>query len=128
MFRTLIAAVAFSVVASAQTAVQNPPPTAPPQGQRAGGAGRGGQPQTPEQIQAARDREVEQQKGTDALWQKAAEGVMKVEKITYKSSEGGMSIPAFVFTPLKPRGDKGHAALVWVHPDIRGHVYEYYSP
>lgn len=128
MFRSLVAAVAFSVVASAQTAVQTPPPTAPPQGQRGGGAGRGGQPQTPEQIQAARDREVQEQKGTDALWQKAAEGVMKVEKMTYKSSEGGMSIPAFVFTPLKPRGAKGHAALVWVHPDIRGHVYEYYIP
>ena len=53
---------------------------------------------------------------------------MKIEKITYKSSEGGMFIPAFVFTPLKPRGDKGHPALVWVHPDIRGHVYEYYYP
>jgi dipeptidyl aminopeptidase/acylaminoacyl peptidase len=128
MFRSLIAALAFSVAVSAQTAVQNPPQTAPPPGQRAGGAGRGGQPQTPEQIQAARDREVTEQKQTDALWLKASEGFMKMEKITYKSSEGGMSIPAFVFTPLKPRGPKGHAALVWVHPDIRGHVYEYYYP
>lgn len=131
MFRSLVAALAFSVVASAQTAVQTPPPSSPPAaptGQRVGGPGRGGQPQTPEQIQAARDREVEQQKGTDALWQKASEGFMKMEKITYKSSEGGMAIPAFVFTPLKPRGAKGHPALVWVHPDIRGHVYEYYYP
>ena len=127
MFRSLIAAVAFSVAVSAQTAVQNPPAQTPPQGQRAGGAGRGGQ-QTPEAIKAARDREVEQQKQTDALWQKASAGFMKMEKITYKSSEGGMTIPAFVFTPLKPRGPKGHAALVWVHPDIRGHVYEYYYP
>ena len=127
MFRSLIAAVAFSVAVSAQTAVQNPPAQTPPQGQRAGGAGRGGQ-QTPEAIKAARDREVEQQKQTDALWQKASAGFMKMEKITYKSSEGGMIIPAFVFTPLKPRGPKGHAALVWVHPDIRGHVYEYYYP
>lgn len=127
MFRTLIAAVALSVAVSAQAVVQNPPP-APPQGQRAGGPGRGGQPQTPEQIQAQRDREVEGQKQTDALWQKASEGYMKMEKITYKSSADGMSIPAFVFTPLKPRGPKAHAALVWVHPDIRGHVYEYYYP
>ncbi|TAK16019.1 MAG: hypothetical protein EPO35_06120, partial [Acidobacteria bacterium] len=128
MHRALIVAAVLTVAVSAQTAVQNPPPTAPPQGQRAGGAGRGGQPQTPEQIQAARDREVAQQKLTDALWQKASEGFMTMEKITYKSSEGGMPIPAFVFTPLKPRGAKGHPALVWVHPDIRGHVYEYYYP
>jgi len=49
-------------------------------------------------------------------------------KIAYKSKAGGLSIPAFVFTPLQPRGPKGHPALVWVHPDIRGHVYEYYIP
>src|SRR5262249_22668926 len=36
--------------------------------------------------------------------------------------------PVFVFKPLKMRGPKEHAALVWVHPDIRGHVYEYYIP
>src|SRR6478672_2460239 len=127
MSRALIAALVLTAAVSAQTVAQNPPAQTPPQGQRAGGAGRGGQ-QTPEAIKAARDREVEQQKQTDALWQKASEGYMKMEKITYQSSEGGMSIPAFVFTPLKPRGPKGHAALVWVHPDIRGHVYEYYYP
>jgi dipeptidyl aminopeptidase/acylaminoacyl peptidase len=114
--------------ASAQTAVQQPPAAPAQQGQRAGGAGRGGFQQTPEQIAAARAREVENQKQTDALWRKASEGFMKMEKITYKSSAGGMDIPAFVFTPLQPRGSKAHAALVWVHPDIRGHVYEYYYP
>jgi dipeptidyl aminopeptidase/acylaminoacyl peptidase len=127
MHRALILAAALTVAVSAQTAVQNPPAPTPPQGQRAGGAGRGGQ-QTPEAIKAARDREVEQQKQTDALWQKASAGFMKMEKITYKSSADGMTIPAFVFTPLKPRGPKAHAALVWVHPDIRGHLYEYYYP
>ena len=55
---------------------------------------------TPEQIKAARDREVEGQKQTDAAWRKASEGVMKMEKITYKSTaKDGMAIPAFVFTP-----------------------------
>lgn len=134
MHRALIAVFALTVAVSgpfAQSAVQTPPPSPPPAapaGQRVGGPGRGGQPQTPAQIQASRDAEVERQKQTDALWQKASEGFMKMEKVRYKSSEGGMSIPAFVFTPLKPRGAKGHPALVWVHPDIRGHVYEYYYP
>jgi dipeptidyl aminopeptidase/acylaminoacyl peptidase len=130
MHRALTAALVFTAALSAQTVAQNPPPSPPPAasaGQRGGGAGRGG-PQTPEAIKAARDREVEQQKQTDALWQKASVGFMKMEKITYKSNADGMTIPAFVFTPLKPRGPKGHAALVWVHPDIRGHMYEYYYP
>ncbi|NQW03541.1 MAG: S9 family peptidase [Acidobacteria bacterium] len=105
-----------------------------PQGQGAGrgqgAAGRqGGRgPQTPEQIKARRDTEVQRQIVTDATWAKAAEDVMTMEKTTYKSRVGGMTIPVFVFAPLQPRGDKGHPAIVWVHPDIRGHVYEYYIP
>jgi dipeptidyl aminopeptidase/acylaminoacyl peptidase len=125
MFRVVIASV-FAVALVVPTSAQNPPqtpPAAPPQAQ---GGGRGAQ--TPEQIKAQRDREVENQKLTDAAWRKGSEGVMKMEKITYKSKAGGMTIPAFVFTPLQPRGPKGHPALVWVHPDIRGHVYEYYIP
>ena len=49
-------------------------------------------------------------------------------KTTYKSRKDGLEIPVFVFEPLKLRGPKGHPAIVWVHPDIRGHVYEYYIP
>src|SRR6185503_16424183 len=45
-----------------------------------------------------------------------------------KSRVGGLDIPVFVFKPLQTRGPKAHAAIVWVHPDIRGHVYEYYIP
>src|SRR5262249_4188812 len=30
--------------------------------------------------------------------------------------------------PLVTRGPRAHAALVWVHPDIQGHLYEYYIP
>lgn len=130
MFRALIASV-FAAALVVPTAAQNPPQVAPPQGQTppAGQGRQGGRgPQTPEQIKAARDREVEQQKVTDETWRKGSDGVMKMEKISYKSAAGGMNIPAFVFTPLQPRGAKGHPALVWVHPDIRGHVYEYYIP
>lgn len=129
MFRVVIASV-FAVALVVPTSAQNPqqaqtqaPPPAAPQLQ---GGGRGAQ--TPEQLKAARDREVEGQKLTDAAWRKASDGVMKMEKITYKSKAGGFTVPAFVFSPLQPRGPKGHPALIWVHPDIRGHVYEYYIP
>ncbi len=128
----LAVALAASLACSqqtAQTAASPAPAAASPASATSpaqGGGGRGAQ--TPEQIRAARDREVEAQKTTDATWRKASEGVMKMEKITYASRAGGMTIPAFVFSPLQPRGPKGHPALVWVHPDIRGHVYEYYIP
>lgn len=129
MFRVVIASV-FAVALVVPTSAQNPqqaqtqaPPPAAPQLQ---GGGRGAQ--TPEQFKAARDREIEAQKLTDAAWRKGSDGVMKMEKVTYKSKAGGFTVPAFVFSPLQPRGPKGHPALVWVHPDIRGHVYEYYIP
>jgi dipeptidyl aminopeptidase/acylaminoacyl peptidase len=87
------------------------------------GAGRGQGP--------GRDfaRDLEQQKLTDATWRAGSEGVMTMTKTTFKShAPDGMDIPVFIFKPLKLRGSKQHAALVWVHPDIRGHVYEYYIP
>ena len=51
-----------------------------------------------------------------------------MEKITYRSKVGDMDIPAFVFQPLKLRGAEGHPAIVWVHENIRGHLYEHYIP
>ena len=104
-----------------------PPPTVPPpagqqtpppggQGARQGGAG--------PNFEAA----LERQKQTDATWRAGSEGAMKMTKTTYKSRKDGLEIPVFVFEPLKLRGPKGHPAIVWVHPDIRGHVYEYYIP
>ena len=53
---------------------------------------------------------------------------MRMEKISYRSRAGDIDIPAFVFQPLKLRGAKGHPAIVWVHENIRGHLYEHYIP
>src|SRR3954471_3793548 len=72
------------------------------------------------------DHMLEQQTATDATWKAASQGFMQMEKITYRSKVGDMDIPAFVFQPLKTRGAKGHPALVWVHENIRGHLYEHY--
>jgi dipeptidyl aminopeptidase/acylaminoacyl peptidase len=74
------------------------------------------------------DRQVQQQAETDKTWRAASDGVMQMDKITYRSSVGDMEIPAFVFQPLKIRGPKGHPAIVWVHENIRGHLYEHYIP
>ncbi|MFI5178113.1 MAG: alpha/beta hydrolase family protein [Vicinamibacterales bacterium] len=121
-----IAAVAagWLSVASGQGQDQTPPPAAPatqtqtpPQGR---GRGQGPGQNFEQQLQ----RQVQ----TDATWRAGSEGVMKMEKTTYKSRKDGLEIPVFVFQPLKSRGPKGHPALVWVHPDIRGHLYEYYIP
>lgn len=71
---------------------------------------------------------LRQQAETDRAWTAAAQGYMQIEKIRYRSSRGDLEIPAFVFQPLKPRGPRQHPALVWVHEDIRGHLYEHYIP
>src|SRR6266850_696629 len=74
------------------------------------------------------DRQLQQQAETDKTWRKASDGVMQMEKITYRSRVGDIDVPAFVFQPLKLRGTKGHPAIVWVHENIRGHLYEHYIP
>src|SRR5256885_17085452 len=74
------------------------------------------------------DRMLQQQADTDKTWRTASAGFMQMEKIAYRSRVGDIDIPAFVFQPLKLRGAKGHPALVWVHENIRGHLYEHYIP
>ena len=74
------------------------------------------------------DAQLRQQAETDRTWRVASEGHMRFEKITYRSSVGDLDIPAFVFQPLETRGPKGHPAIVWVHENIRGHLYEHYIP
>ena len=71
---------------------------------------------------------LRQQADTDHTWMAAGDGAMQVTKIKYRSSRGDLDIPAFVFEPLKPRGPHRHPALIWVHENIRGHLYEHYIP
>jgi dipeptidyl aminopeptidase/acylaminoacyl peptidase len=74
------------------------------------------------------DRMVRRQAETDAAWRAASDGHMRMQKIAYRSRVGDLDIPAFVFQPLQLRGEGAHPALVWVHEDIRGHLYEHYVP
>jgi dipeptidyl aminopeptidase/acylaminoacyl peptidase len=73
-------------------------------------------------------RMVREQAETDRAWRQASDGFMRMEKIAYRSSRGDLEIPAFVFQPLTTKGNQRHAALVWVHEDIRGHLYEHHIP
>ena len=73
-------------------------------------------------------RMVREQAETDRAWRLASEGYMRMEKIAYRSSHGDLEIPAFVFQPLTTSGTHRYPALVWVHEDIRGHLYEYHIP
>src|SRR6267142_66239 len=74
------------------------------------------------------DRMLQQQAETDKTWRAASDGFMQMGKITYRSKAGDLDIPAFVFQPVKLRGEKSHPAIVWVHENIRGHLYEHYIP
>ncbi len=65
---------------------------------------------------------------TDSIFAARSVGVMRYEKISYRSSVDGMTIPAYVFSPLRSRGAKAHAALVWVHGGVHGDWDQNYLP
>ena len=55
---------------------------------------------------------------TDSIYAERSVGVMDFAKITYRSAAGDMDIPAYRFQPLRTRGPRGHAAMVWVHGGV----------
>jgi dipeptidyl aminopeptidase/acylaminoacyl peptidase len=71
---------------------------------------------------------LRQQADTDAAWRAASAGFMHMDKITYRSRAGDLTVPAFVFRPLTIAADGTRPALVWVHENVRGHLYEHYIP
>lgn len=64
----------------------------------------------------------------DSIFAARSVDVMRYEKITYRSGVDGMTIPAYVFSPLRSRGDKAHAAMVWVHGGVHGSWDPNYLP
>jgi dipeptidyl aminopeptidase/acylaminoacyl peptidase len=74
------------------------------------------------------DRALRQQAETDWTWRQASEGSMRMDKIIYRSRIGDLDIPAFVFRPLAPAEARTQPAIVWVHENIRGHLYEHFIP
>ena len=73
-------------------------------------------------------RQLTLQAATDRAWRAASDGYMRMEKIAYRSGAGDLEVPAFVFRPFGDAEPSSRPALVWVHEDIRGHLYEHYIP
>jgi dipeptidyl aminopeptidase/acylaminoacyl peptidase len=65
-------------------------------------------------------RQIQQKAQTDSIYRARSRGVMDFQKVSYKSSVDGMTIPAYLFQPLTKRGARGHAAMVWVHGGVHG--------
>ncbi len=74
------------------------------------------------------ERALRQQAETDRIWREASQGFMRMEKVVYRSRVGDLDIPAFVFQPLHSAAPRTLAAIVWVHENIRGHLYEHFIP
>ena len=139
----MLMATVSAIGAAQQAQTQNPPkpqqpPAQQPPGEQQGrGRGGGGRWQGPMDEDRARQlyvsndhaehgrgvdfaRQVQQKAEEDKRAAEVAKGVVDFQKITYRSSVGDMDIPAYLFQPLKKRGAKGHAALVWVHGGVHG--------
>jgi len=63
------------------------------------------------------DRQIAAKKATDSAYAARAKGVYEFQKVAYKSRVDGMSIPAYVFSPIIKKAEK-HAALVWIHGGV----------
>lgn len=56
----------------------------------------------------------------DSIYRARGAGVYEMRKVRYRSSADGMEIPAYLFTPVRMRGPRGHAAMLWVHGGVHG--------
>jgi dipeptidyl aminopeptidase/acylaminoacyl peptidase len=63
--------------------------------------------------------QIARKKATDSAYAARARGLYDFQKVTYKSRVDGMTIPAYVFSPIVKRAEK-HPALVWVHGGVHG--------
>ncbi len=84
----------------------------------------------PEDHSLGRDfeRDVRGKAETDSIFEARTAGVMDYRKISYRSSVGDMDIPAYVYQPVERRGERGHAALIWVHGGVHGNWTPNYWP
>lgn len=131
LLSTGVAAFLFDVPMAGQAA-QSPPQTPP-----AASSPARARPETPMDPARARSlyvskdpkdhaagynfqRDIDAKAAIDKKYAEVTQGVVDYSKVTYRSSVGDLDIPAYLFQPLKKRGAKGHAALVWVHGGVHG--------
>jgi dipeptidyl aminopeptidase/acylaminoacyl peptidase len=131
------AAVAVVAVRGSLTAKAQAPPAQGQAQPRAQGAAQPGTPRPQVQVDPERARQLYVSKdpmdhspGTDYAAQVAArekdaarypalcKGIIDFSIVKYRSSVGDLDIPAYLFQPVKKRGPKGHAAMVWVHGGV----------
>jgi dipeptidyl aminopeptidase/acylaminoacyl peptidase len=55
-----------------------------------------------------------------ARYPELCKGIIDFSIVKYRSRVGDLDIPAYVFQPIRKRGPKGHAAMVWVHGGVHG--------
>jgi len=65
---------------------------------------------------------------TDSIFEARSKGVMEYSKTTMKSRVDGMEIPVYLFAPLQKKGDRAHAAMVWIHGGVHGNWDQNYLP
>ncbi len=66
-------------------------------------------------------RDVDNKAKDDARYPEVCKAAgMDCQKVTYRSTVGDMDIPAYLFQPLRRRGARGHAAMIWVHGGVHG--------
>jgi dipeptidyl aminopeptidase/acylaminoacyl peptidase len=149
-FAAVFAAVVLAVGVQLQSEQQPPASAQTQQGQpqRAdqgrGGRGRGGWQGPIDESRARQlyvsndhadhgrnvnfERQIQAKAETDKRYAEVTKGVVDFKKVTYRSSVGDLDIPAYLFQPLKKRGLKGHAAMVWVHGGVHGDWTATYWP
>lgn len=74
------------------------------------------------------ERDINRKAETDRRFEEACKGIIDYEKTSYRSNIGDMDIPVYIFQPLSKRGDKGHAALIWIHGGVHGNMTVNYFP
>ncbi len=62
--------------------------------------------------------DIQRTQTLDARLFEAARGKMQLEKISFKSNADGLTVPAYVFSPLTTKGKGEHPAIVWVYGGI----------
>jgi len=79
-------------------------------------------------TQDRHERSKQRKAERDAIFEQLSDGVLDYQKITYKSREGYLDIPAYIFAPLEKRGWHGHPLLIWVHGGVHGDLTNNFFP
>jgi dipeptidyl aminopeptidase/acylaminoacyl peptidase len=72
--------------------------------------------------------QIAQREKDAARYPELCKGIIDFSIVKYRSRVGDLDIPAYLFQPIKKRGAKGHAAMVWVHGGVHSNWGITYFP